>query len=752
MDESSVNLMRGVSEDVSSRRLSLDGKIGGVANERVVETLVWSLLKSGVVMEADRVASLDVHSCLHVLALNNCAADIRALSTLRGEDFKQACLRPDENGYLPAMVAAVHNNKEALLALLAPFLVCPKSCELDKLLHHKSANGQSVMSCVVHHRESLFAAHGILVEFEAAMHRWDSWAVKNCLRTSLGSSQGAKATLELYSRIEKKECANKRTAGHLSQCMKIFTFVVLLRSLVLVLDVITDMLLLFGYFEEWTEDVSQVKTSSVIFPGPLVNPKDPCLKTESVNLTNVIGSHFVPKDDNVPLECYIGAMSPQVRFTATLVVIMLPWLFYFFELLRFRIFSRWLEENHCFQRLPLILLMAFKLVTNCLLWLLWPLVAFFRQFFYQLRFETSMSAHKAGRDRESARLANTIGSRTQIIEVCTEASLQPLLQLYVVLINFITWKKTNVEGRESIITLDFLFDDEKRRLVSVFVSLLAIAWSYTAQYRANKERALGHMATAMYFTSIYLFVTARILCFEMFAYYQGPGHFSSAMAAVAGHALLMSAIHFVFSDSVRQCARQGKVLTGAWVRQILLVVHNCFINGLANIYVHNNLEIFVHYDQDEAEEANETPTKTKRRKKSVGVSYTVSDIRQQTLVRQLVIDGIILLENVAMLYLAKGTVTSTVDFPEVYYIIVMLTCTCYIGAMLLKITFYCCCHPWAELIRPNKSQINTSVIVFSRQVNLRMGLGKKCQLSLDPYQDRLRYQSTKMDRIHGPFA
>ena len=84
------------------------------------------------------------------------------------------------------------------------------------------------------------------------------------------------------------------------------------------------------------------------------------------------------------------------------------------------------------------------------------------------------------------------------------------------------------------------------------------------------------------------------------------------------------------------------------LRQILLVTHNSVLNGLANLYVHNNLEIFIQKIKGDEEE--KLPTKSSK------VTYMTSDVRQRTLVRQLVFDLVILVENMVMVYLAKDTV------------------------------------------------------------------------------------------------
>ena len=44
-------------------------------------------------------------------------------------------------------------NREALLALMQPFLVFPNGDELDRLLHHKNTEGQNLLAYVSHHNK-----------------------------------------------------------------------------------------------------------------------------------------------------------------------------------------------------------------------------------------------------------------------------------------------------------------------------------------------------------------------------------------------------------------------------------------------------------------------------------------------------------------------------------------------------------------------------------------------------------------------
>ena len=126
------------------------------------------------------------------------------------------------------MIAAINNNKEALLQLLAPFITSEDVTKLYQLLHHTNARGQRLLGLVVHHRHNLLVAHGLLVEFEALAHGWNSRKVKACFRDTLGSTAGAADTLHMFKKIEQKEGCSLLLSRSLT-FTKIFSFMFLVR-------------------------------------------------------------------------------------------------------------------------------------------------------------------------------------------------------------------------------------------------------------------------------------------------------------------------------------------------------------------------------------------------------------------------------------------------------------------------------------------------------------------------------------------
>ena len=490
----------------------------------------------------------------------------------------------------------------------------------------------------------------------------------------------------LFKRIEKRKGDDQRTKANIGLFMKIFSKLLFLRVLLFALDVASDTALLLDYH---------------------VSDKNITVFNSSQNSMNC-------SEDSIELECFSNAITQNERFWATITVMLIPNLFYFFELLRFRTFSAWLESKWDPETINSFIFYTvykpMKLICNTILVFLWPFVAFFRQAWACFNYESSEDVDKTGQLQISAKAARTVSSRAQIIEVCLESSLQPLLQLYLVLINLIIVNNSDIDGVSSRIidptdwikgvgnAIGHLADKEGRRIAASVISILAIAASFTSQYRQNKDYTVNFMASVIYFLYICLGVITRILCFEMFALYLGPGRlFKEGLVIVLLHVILMALLHFIFSDSVKQCYRRKDQFCSAWLRQLMLVMHNCLINGLANLYIHNNLEIFVQYDEN---------SQSRSRKKSIGyeeATYAPPDSRQPTFLRQFLVDSIFFMENVTMIVLAKDTKT----FPRIdksYNIILYVIIACYLSSLLLKFLYYWYFHPWSAIIKPLKTQ------------------------------------------------
>ena len=319
-------------------------------------------------------------------------------------------------------------------------------------------------------------------------------------------------------------------------------------------------------------------------------------------------------------------------------------------------------------------------LVNPVLWIMWPLVSFFRYAFYSYHYQSSVDNKKSERFTQKSKVSQLISIRAHVIEVCIESSLQPLLQLYLVLISVYEWNQIKAESRLLNIDtwlehlqklIEFLRDKEVQRILSSVVSILMIALSYTTLYNQQKNQVLSGLSKLLYFGYVLLSVISRILCFQMFAFYLGPGSFYAAFAAVLAHVLLMACLHWIWSEPI--CTFKNCNL-----RQTFLIAENCFVNGLANLYVYNSLNL----DFDVQLRSTQTDLQEKR-----------------TLFKQITVDIIIFIENVIMLCLGMETMTSTTTFTKSYWMVIVIVAISYLTSMTLKILFYCFFHPWNQLIQ-----------------------------------------------------
>ena len=622
----------------------------------------------------------NVTSNLHWLAVNNQVDQLRALTNQSDiTSVKENCLVADESGNIPAMLAAQHNCQEALMALLAPFSIIDNLDDkyIHRLLHHQNNAGQNLLFLVVQHMDSLFSAHALLIEFEAVAHRQSTDGVHHCLRKHLGTGPGASASMAYLEKIKaRKKSATERSRQNSKLFLKAFISIFLVKSFLYLLDVVTDIVLIIEYFYEWK--TGDGTGSGVLFPGQIARPsRDSCMDLQQV--ANYTG--FTLKNESsadLSLNCYSRYISKHQRFVGTLVITCLPFMFNLFEMWRFQTFSSWMSDRQ--SEKPNWILLPIKSLFYFILWLLWPFVAFFRYAFYQYKSEVGDQRAKSEAYSRKLDMSKLVSLRTHFIEVCTESTFQPLLQLYLVLISIYEWGNDPAQSRffgdpDQWIRrlrelIELLTIDEVQRIISAAVSILTMAVSYTNQYNYRKNQVLTSTALLVYFGYVLLAIFSRILCFELLAFYLGPGRFSWALLALVCHVLLMATLHFLQTTFTMQEKEENTPAGG------VLVFHNCLINGLANVYMHNEL------DMDFGHGGGSVPHPPKG-----------------TLYRQLCVDVIIFVENLIILVLAQYTPTSTETFMNSYWVICLIIVISYSVSIAFKVIFYLYLHPWSLLIK-----------------------------------------------------
>jgi hypothetical protein len=317
-----------------------------VGNKRISWTLIQCGRSSGEISQANLYQSVPDfehgNSVLHVYARSNYAEEIKKLiDGCENQAFYAMSLKTNCFGETPAILAAKRGHKEALLALLQPMILCHDVKQLDTFLHHKNKEGHQLLTYVSHHAMTLSVIHGILIEMETLVHNHDSYAIKECIRSTLGSSMSSRFTTELLQRLRHKQSPVGRAATFIRILM--ITFVI--RTLFLLLDMYTDVMLLLDYWKQWSQESLDDASSNVVyFPGVVEPPKNPCKETSVVEANGTIRASHVWATVNTTLGCYPGHIGGRDRFCTTISILLLPFFLYYFELLRFRVFSRWVEK------------------------------------------------------------------------------------------------------------------------------------------------------------------------------------------------------------------------------------------------------------------------------------------------------------------------------------------------------------------------------------------------------------------------
>ena len=136
----------------------------------------------------------------------------------------------------------------------------------------------------------------------------------------------------------------------------------------------------------------------------------------------------------------------------------------------------------------------------------------------------------------------------------------------------------NASGDPGIGT--FKFD----QTLSIVTSILSLAWCFTSYHATLKRGALDKDLAALFyravlFLSVLFQILGRLFILVLFSYSFGPGMYYPILIFLAVHIVIMTLLHFVFSDAKLYWSKGGFLN--------LSFFHYFIGNGLANIYIHN---------------------------------------------------------------------------------------------------------------------------------------------------------------------
>ena len=307
----------------------------------------------------------------------------------------------------------------------------------------------------------------------------------------------------------------------------------------------------------------------------------------------------------------------------------------------------------------------------------WPVEMHRRKFISETRWLTSH-----GEERVKARLesedATVLSSRSQMIEVCSESSFQPLLQLYLFLPTLIVlFSNLQKEVNFNQSVGEIFTNISNLQFWSIVTSCTSLAWSFTF-YQSTKKRgaldfSINPVGRALMLFSNAFQISSRLVAFALFAYSWGDGNFWPAFVFVLLHILIMAAFHFDAGnkDSWVQC----KSYPSTWVRfksyPSSIAVWQSLLNGISNLYMNNQI----------------LPLPTKEKKKQPKHS------ERSSFKRQLITDGLFVWENSVIVVIAVIRLNIEIVWPLLVFVFAGQLC-----GILLKLIYYRFFHIWSSIM------------------------------------------------------
>ena len=303
-------------------------------------------------------------------------------------------------------------------------------------------------------------------------------------------------------------------------------------------------------------------------------------------------------------------------------------------------------------------------VTAVLYVAFWPLICHAKKFYHEGHYLTS-SGEARIKERKKFEASTIVSSRAQISEVCSEASFQPLLQLYLLLpqIMFFEYSKM-FEGTVS----DFFNDVPELQFWSILTSCLALAWSFSSYQATKMNGALDFTSNfagrLVLLLSCICQISARLVLFVIFAYTWGAGHFWPMVVGCFLHMLLMALIHWVTRNDAHATDelfwKNGQVL------------YQCLINGISNLYVHTSIV---------PREIGDERRNKKEEEKEKDVHKCFKKEEMERDLKQILVDVIICAENLAIVL---GAYYSTIGV-ETWFLVTVLAV--HATGLALMVTF-----------------------------------------------------------------
>lgn len=505
-------------------------------------------------------------------------------------------------------------------------------------------------------------------------HEADQLKLQRCLRSQLKSSAEAAIILEQSRALQGIPKTERELKAENGKVWSRLFFASLLLSLIFnAIDTGSDIIIMIRYYGEMMGETFDSRNSTC---------SEQIAETHSFDaaVCNRAGNSTEP----ISIQCFPLSLTPEQKFGYTLFFVLVPWPFFIYEFFTSRQYTVLVNKgsnivgelaqcNGCAALVKAYLKAIVYSITFICCFLFWPIAVLFIKYYNDGKYYLAKGQQKAEREKK-IEASEVLFATARVMEVSLESSFQPTIQLYILFpvlmrtmtANYFTFRLFSVCKDESL-NFPMLKTDQT---ISIITSILSLAWCFTLYHATLKRGALDKDLAALFyrlvlFLGVLFQIIGRLFILVLFSYSFGPGMYYPVLIFLGCHILLMTILHFIFSDA-KMYWEKGGLLN-------LSFFHYMVGNGLANIYIHNWI-----------------------RMDPLLIPFSKPLQHVSTLMRQLVFDLVFAAENVILL--AIGLNSNITELQENQYAFAFVLLGFTLVGLVLKCVYYRYLHIWAWLI------------------------------------------------------
>ena len=309
--------------------------------------------------------------------------------------------------------------------------------------------------------------------------------------------------------------------------------------------------------------------------------------------------------------------------------------------------------------------------------MIWPIWSYIKKSRCEYLYLTSH-----GEDRVKARKNfirnNIVSSRAQIIEICSEATFQPLLQLYLLLPKLMCFNYHDLLNED---LSNFFSNVPKLQLWAILTSCLSLSWSFNVYLASKKTGALDFDSNIwgrlVLLASCICLITSRLFVFVFLAYCFGDGQFYPMVIVVVCHMLLMTGFHWLTTETFN-IKKNLIFVTNKTLQHSLQVFYQCLLNGVSNIFLYNDILALPSGEKNVTTKPKQSKDQNERKILAFIKSW-----------KQPIVDTMFALESLIIVVLSVFLVEG---LPRSFVIMVVIL---HILGLVLKAFYYMSLHIWS---------------------------------------------------------